>query len=185
MALVPNCWVGRVRARRAAIASELETGSSELGATADAKNPRYCVKKDRESDVMLPNRSAQCQCGLVTIGCEGEPVRVSACHCFDCQKRSGSAFATQARFKSTQVEIAGETRCFIRVGDSGTEISQYFCPTCGTGMYYQLASEPELLAVAVGLFSDLEFPAPQFSMWEKRKHHWVQIVGGDVQHRAD
>ena len=30
--------------------------------------------------------------GQLTASCTGEPVRVSVCHCLDCQKRTGSAF---------------------------------------------------------------------------------------------
>ena len=132
-----------------------------------------------------PSHIASCQCGKVTVECTGEPVRVSVCHCFDCQKRSGSVFATQARFERHHVRIAGETSRFVRVADSGAAISQYFCPTCGTGIYYQLPDEPDLFAIAVGLFSDLQFPAPTFSVWENRKHVWVQVLGQNVHHRPD
>lgn len=133
----------------------------------------------------LQVRTARCQCGNVTLRCEGEPVRVSVCHCFDCQRRSGSAFATQARFRRSQVGIAGELRRFVRVAESGTHIEQHFCPTCGTGIYYQMPDEPDLLAIAVGLFSDLDFPPPAFSVWEQRRHRWVEITGPNVAHRAD
>jgi hypothetical protein len=130
-------------------------------------------------------RQARCQCGGVRIACEGEPVRVSVCHCFDCQRRSGSAFAAQARFPRSRVQLAGETREFVRIADSGRRAFQSFCPTCGTGVAYYLEDAPELLAIPLGLFADPAFPQPAFSVWESRKHPWVTIPGERVEHRQD
>jgi hypothetical protein len=39
-----------------------------------------------------------------------------------------------------------------------------------------------LTAIAIGAFADPEFPAPSFSMYENRKHQWVDILGKDVEH---
>ena len=33
-----------------------------------------------------------CQCGSVSYVATAEPMRVSACHCKECQRQSGSAF---------------------------------------------------------------------------------------------
>jgi hypothetical protein len=45
----------------------------------------------------MTTRTASCRCGALRAICEGEPVQVSVCHCLECQRRSGSAFAAQAR----------------------------------------------------------------------------------------
>ena len=50
-------------------------------------------------------RTATCQCGQLAVACEGDPVRISVCHCLDCQKRSGSSFAAQARFPVDKVTV--------------------------------------------------------------------------------
>ena len=46
-------------------------------------------------------RHASCSCGQLRIETSGEPFRVSVCHCLNCKRRSGSAFAVQARFNPT------------------------------------------------------------------------------------
>ena len=46
----------------------------------------------------MTTRTATCRCGQLRAECQGEPVRVSVCHCLDCQKRTGSVFAAQARW---------------------------------------------------------------------------------------
>lgn len=108
-------------------------------------------------------------------------MRVSACHCLDCQRRSGSAFAVQARFRSEQVAISGETREWSRKGDEGSVACFRFCPTCGSVVFYISDHDPELIAVPVGAFADPDFPAPTRSVYEGRRHRWTGISGDNVE----
>ena len=57
----------------------------------------------------MTSRTASCRCGRLSATCTGDPVRISVCHCLDCQRRSGSSFAAQARFPVHQVTIVGES----------------------------------------------------------------------------
>ena len=127
-------------------------------------------------------RTATCRCGQLGAECEGEPVRISVCHCLDCQKRSGSSFAAQARFPAEQVTISGEARVWTRIGDNGAATDFSFCPTCGANLFYRGGGFPDLIAIAIGAFADPAFPAPMFSVWEQRKHGWVEILGDGVEH---
>lgn len=129
-------------------------------------------------------RVASCRCGQVRATCTGEPVRVSVCHCLECQKRSGSAFAVQARWADTHVEIAGEFRTWSQQGDSGALAHFRFCPTCGATVAYSSDGMPGLIAVAVGAFADPDFPPPQYSVWEDRKHRWVAVSATGMEHFA-
>lgn len=124
---------------------------------------------------------AQCQCGQLRLTARGEPLRVSVCHCLDCQRRSGSVFATQARFAAEQVEIAGESREWSRRGDDGGGAVFSFCPTCGSTVYYRAIDDPGVVAVAVGAFADPLFPAPTRSVYEQRQHAWVTLPA-DFEH---
>ena len=69
--------------------------------------------------IETPKRTASCRCGQLTVIATGDPVRVSVCHCLDCQKRSGSAFTAQVRFPTDQVTIAGQSKTWSCTGDSG------------------------------------------------------------------
>ena len=75
------------------------------------------------------DRIATCRCGQLRAECTGDPVRVSVCHCLDCQKRSGSAFAAQARWPETHVEMTGTFSEWSHVGDSGDRSTFRFCPS--------------------------------------------------------
>jgi hypothetical protein len=130
-------------------------------------------------------RTATCRCGQLSITCTGEPVRVSVCHCYDCQKRSGSAFAFQARFAGDAVATSGAHNVYTHVGDSGNSADFHFCPTCGSTLWYHARPFRDLFAVAVGGFADKDFPQPQYSVWENRKHDWVEIVGDGIEHPTE
>ncbi|MEL7540189.1 MAG: GFA family protein [Pseudomonadota bacterium] len=127
-------------------------------------------------------RTATCRCGQLRAICTGEAVRVSACHCLECQKRSGSAFAVQARWPSEKIEITGEFQTWERVADSGHRATYQFCPICGVTLAYIIEGWTGVTAIPVGAFADPRFPAPRFSVYEHRKHDWVDIGGEDVRH---
>lgn len=127
-------------------------------------------------------RTASCQCGQLTATCEGDPVRVSVCHCLDCQKRSGSSFAAQARWPQEQVTIAGESRAWSRTGGDGGTATFRFCPHCGSGVWYTHDALPDMVAVPIGAFAEPGFPPPDYSVYEERKHHWVAITGEGIEH---
>ncbi|MEZ5773772.1 MAG: GFA family protein [Hyphomicrobiaceae bacterium] len=124
-------------------------------------------------------RTASCSCGKVSISLEGEPVRISVCHCLACQRRTGSVFGTQARFPLSAVQrIDGAPRTYRRIADSGTALDFHFCPDCGSTVWYEVADQPDLVAVPVGAFADPEFPGPRVSVYESRRHGWVRDPDG-------
>ncbi len=102
------------------------------------------------------------------------------CHCFACQRRTGSIFGVQARFLASQVSMEGESSIYLHVGDSGGQASMHFCPKCGSTVYwqYQDGGKPsDVVAVAVGAFADPGFPAPKFTVYNDRKHPWADMAG--------
>ena len=129
----------------------------------------------------MTERYAACSCEQLRLWAEGEPVRVSVCHCLACQRRTGSAFGFQARFEIGRVRIEGRYSEYVRISDEGETRNFYFCPDCGATVYYTTATQPELIAVPVGAFADPRFPAPRISVWESRRHPWVSLPE-DVQH---
>jgi hypothetical protein len=120
-------------------------------------------------------RQAACSCDQLRLWAEGEPVRISICHCLACQRRTGSAFGFQARFPADDVRIEGRYKDYVRISDHGEERVFSFCPECGATVFYKTESAPELVAVPVGAFADPSFPAPRVSVYESRRHPWVEL----------
>ena len=121
----------------------------------------------------MARHDAACGCGQLRLTAEGEPVRISMCHCLACQRRTGSAFGMQARFPRERVSIEGRSTEYVRISDDGEPRTFHFCPECGTTVYYW--SDPELIAVPIGAFADPTFPPPTVSVWEARRHPWLQL----------
>ncbi|MGB1322537.1 MAG: GFA family protein [Vibrio gallaecicus] len=120
-------------------------------------------------------RYCECRCGAVSLICRGEPQQTSVCHCYECQKRTGSVFGVQARFSSNQVSLSGDVTSFSRISDTGNQVHYQFCPKCGTTMLLQSSAMAESLVVPLGLFKEQDFPSPSFSVYEERKHGWVKF----------
>lgn len=122
----------------------------------------------------MPTRFASCSCGELSAQVQGDPVRVSICHCLACQRRTGSPFAQQARFLREQVTVSGPSTAYTRTGDEGTRATFHFCPRCGATVYYDMEALEAWVAIPVGAFADPAFPGPTVSVYEERMHGWVQ-----------
>jgi len=125
----------------------------------------------------MTERSASCSCGQLRLTAGGEPVRVSICHCLECQKRTGSVYAAQARFPREQMTVEGYSAQWARRGDSGESATFHFCPTCGSTVYWEPDALPDFVSVAVGAFADPTFPQPYVSVYEERMHPWAFAAG--------
>lgn len=128
-------------------------------------------------------RHASCSCGQLTAVVTSEPIRVSLCHCLACQQRTGSVFGAQARFPREAVTLTGQSRQYVRVGDSGGKACFHFCPDCGATVHYQIEGMDDFTVIPVGAFADPAFPPPTFSVYEERQHAWVGLPE-QMQHMA-
>lgn len=123
---------------------------------------------------------AACRCGQLSLVASGDPVRVSVCHCLDCQKRSGSAFAAQARFPADSVTIAGTSNHYAHTGHYGVA-RFHFCPDCGSHLFFRHDDAPETIAVPIGMFADPHAFTPTVQVYGNRMHPWVEITGAPEQ----
>ena len=121
------------------------------------------------------SRIASCSCGQLTARVDGEPVRVSICHCLACQRRTGSPFSQQARFPRDSVTPTGISSEYVQAGDEGPGARFHSCPTCSAIVYYEPLALPDSISIPVGAFADPGFPAPTVSVYGERKHGWVAL----------
>ena len=118
-------------------------------------------------------RSIRCSCGGLTATVTGEPARISVCHCLNCKRRSGSAFAWQATYPEAQVEVAGGHAHYTRTSDEGFWVRHSFCPTCGTRLFYAIERRPGMISIPAGLFGDPDFPPPAVEVYGERRCPWL------------
>ncbi len=128
----------------------------------------------------MPN--AQCCCGAIALTLAEPSQLVVACHCIACQRRTGAPFSVGAFYRAEAVTISGTARQFSRAADSGAMVHAYFCPTCGSTVYWKAERLPSMIGVAVGAMADPNFPAPARSVFEQSKHAWIEIDAAGLEH---
>ncbi len=129
-------------------------------------------------------RAASCACGAFKITTVGEPVRVHACCCLNCQKETGSAFSYSAFFPEAAVTVDGDFNRWGQDMGSGQGGENWFCPTCGTRVALYMEGLPGVLGISVGCFAEPSFPAPQTIFWWKRHHRWLTVPSGVATHET-
>lgn len=130
----------------------------------------------------MATREATCSCGQLRLVAQGDPIRVSMCHCLACQRRTGSAFGIQARFDSDHVDLSGEYSEYTRTSDKGEERTFRFCPNCGGTVFFSTSLAPDVVGVPVGAFGDPSFPSPTVAVFESRRHPWIALPGAIEHH---
>jgi hypothetical protein len=118
-------------------------------------------------------RSAHCCCGSLRAKATGEPTFLGACHCTECQRRTGSAFGVGTYFPEERVRTEGPSKVYVRGSDSGRKIEFHFCPDCGSTVFWYGELFPDLIGIAFGAFADPSMPWPPVSVWEMTRHPWV------------
>jgi hypothetical protein len=129
----------------------------------------------------MVQRRAECFCGGLFAVCEGDPERVSVCHCLNCKRRTGSAFGFTAWYAADQVTLGGPSKAYERIGDEGRRATFRFCPNCGTAVAWTIDAMPGRMAVAAGAFADPGFPAPMVSVYETRRCPWLDLNVPDLE----
>jgi hypothetical protein len=119
-------------------------------------------------------RKAQCSCGALSVDVEGEPAVISLCHCLECQRRTGAAFGVGAYYPKDQVRISGPSTEWQRSVED-RRLRFHFCPTCGSNVWWETDNHPGRVAIALGAFADPEYPAAARSVFERSKHHWLEL----------
>lgn len=132
----------------------------------------------------MPGKTASCCCGQLRIEVQGETLGAGVCHCLACQQRTGSVFAALAAFAAPYT-VTGTATEYLRTGEQGSVFRFRFCPVCGSQVFHTGEGEEGVVMVAVGAFADPDFPAPQDSVYECRRHAWVQLPDGIARYDKD
>jgi hypothetical protein len=131
----------------------------------------------------MPSYVGGCLCGAVRYTSEAEPIFSGACHCRDCQRFTGSAFAVVVAVPSPSLKVEGATTRFTCTGDSGKPIHRMFCPTCGSGLFDEAEFMPGVAMLSVGTLDDPDQVQPLVHVYCARAQPWVAFPEGAVKFR--
>jgi hypothetical protein len=75
------------------------------------------------------------------------------------------------------VKVSGSATRYVRDGQEGRKVIYYFCPTCGSSVYWELElpdRRPGQLGTSGGsFFAPDDLPSPSMSVWERSKYPWI------------
>jgi hypothetical protein len=147
--------------------------------TAKAEKTRADDPKSEKGSA-IKTRKASCRCGQLSVTYKGpDPKRITLCHCNSCQLRTGAAFSIQGRFPRGKLKIEGKSTKWTFPSDKKKQTcdnggaTYHFCPVCGTTVYWDIATSPDFVGMAIGTFFDPTFPPPKISGFEKFGHPWA------------
>lgn len=117
----------------------------------------------------MSHLEGSCLCGKVRFSTDAEPKVMANCHCSDCRKATGAAYATLMFVERDAVKIEGETKSFDHVSDRGTKMTKHFCPNCGSPMFTTSEGRPTMIGLRAGSLSDTSTFKPKVNVYLSSK----------------
>jgi hypothetical protein len=126
--------------------------------------------------------TGHCECGRVSFEADGAITDFSHCHCGQCRRLHGAAFATFARVPRDGFRyLRGDGD--IKVYASSESFNRVFCAECGSMILCDVRKEPEVLYLSMSAI-DGNPPHPTgYHQWVGSKAPWHDISDGLVQYR--
>jgi hypothetical protein len=120
-----------------------------------------------------------CACGAVRYRLESGPMFVHCCHCRDCQRQTGSAFALNALIETGRIAIlSGEPEPVAVPTDSGRPHLIFRCPACHTAVWSEYGGRSALRFFRVGTLDEPAALAPDVHIYTRSKLPWVRLPDG-------
>ena len=123
--------------------------------------------------------SGGCLCGAVRYECSSEPVNIAHCFCTDCQKSSGTQMSTNLLVPKASVKVTkGKPAQYTRTGDSGKNVTRFFCSGCGSTLWSEGEVVPDLRIVKAGSLDDSSWVKPGISIYMDSAPKWSALPQG-------
>ena len=122
-----------------------------------------------------------CVCGDARYLLTSEPVSTYACHCTECQTRTGSAFGLTMILAADALELTkGIMQVWTREVKNGQKYVWKRCPNCGTNLVSTIEGAPEILAIWPGTLDDAHWVQPKVHLWTRSAQSWIEFRESDI-----
>jgi hypothetical protein len=124
-----------------------------------------------------------CECGSVRYEVDGAITDLSHCHCAQCRRLHGAAFAS----------FGGIVRDKFRYLSGASDVESYassetsdrkFCRKCGSNILVDFKPEPEVLYLTMGTVDGQPDCPPGYHQFVGSKAPWYEIHDEMPQHDA-
>lgn len=122
-----------------------------------------------------------CACGAVRYRMAGAPMFVHACHCLDCQRLSGGAFAINALIEADRVTLLqGDVERTQVPTPSGRGQAIMRCTQCKVALWstYGGGAMDAIRFLRVGTLDDPHAITPDIHIYTRSKVPWLELPPG-------
>jgi hypothetical protein len=136
------------------------------------------MRSEEAMDLPLTGR---CACGAVRYAISRAPRLTYACHCTECQRRSGGPMTVSCVVPVADFTLlAGRLAEATRIAESGNSVPTAFCPDCGTAIFGgRLTPDAEgVVVVRAGTLGDTAWLRPSVHVWTRSAQPWVVFPDG-------
>ena len=119
--------------------------------------------------------TGRCECGRIRYEAGGDIKDFSHCHCSQCRRLHGAAYATFAGISRDKFRyVSGETD--IKIYASSESNDRVFCTECGSNILVDSKQEPEALYISMSTV-DGDPPRPTgYHAFVGSKAPWHEIT---------
>lgn len=129
--------------------------------------------------------TGSCLCGSIRYTVDAEVRELRACHCMHCQKSSGAAGTVNAVIPSSAFKLTqGTPKRYDAKADSGRTLYRFFCAECGSPIYSQRATNPNIVVVRAGTLDDAGEMKITANIWTRSARPWAHIDPATERHPA-
>lgn len=115
-----------------------------------------------------------CLCGKIKFTLSDEISDIIYCHCSQCRKAQGSAFATNANVKEKSFNfVSGENN--LSAFKNTNEQTKYFCKTCGSPIMSKSSGSPDTIRIRLGTIESDITERPEAHIFVSSKANWENI----------
>jgi len=115
-----------------------------------------------------------CQCRKIRFEYNGEIDQIAMCHCSQCRKAQGGAFACNCPVDASKLSISGEAH-LVEYESSPGKV-RAFCGTCGSPIYSKLRSVPTTKRLRIGTIDTPILCKNKYHIYADSKASWHDIT---------
>jgi hypothetical protein len=126
--------------------------------------------------------TGSCLCGDVKFRIESELEPIQVCHCEQCRKAHGGAFAAVIPVEVSAFRLlSGEQS--LKAYESSPGKERVFCERCGSPVFSRRPSVPTVVRIRAGLLDEPIPAKPAWHAYTDSKCSWWPIDDGLPQYR--
>jgi hypothetical protein len=121
--------------------------------------------------------TGRCLCETVRFEISGELGPIVYCHCAQCRRATGTAFATNANVARTAHRFLTGTDAISEYESSPGKF-RGFCSRCGSPLYSRTTTDPDALRIRLGTLDQDPGARPMVHVFTGSKAPWFEIIDG-------